>query len=198
VHVSSGPPATLSRRSSGSKGARSEPRNPGPRFDVRVARSRSERMLFPGITDAGAKASVLFCAAFCSPTETELGYRSQGRVVRTELVWPLRRLSRSPDGPRSARMRRQLTVGNGSSWLHCRLCPRFPDRRRDGMRPTLGRRLYRRTVIQLEVPRHLATLAPGFLRKNNEQRSHHIAVTLTRRECHGPRIARQACDRDRR
>src|SRR3954463_13530602 len=53
--------------------------------------------------------------------------------------------------------------------------------------------------VQCIVPHlHLAILAPGSLRENNEQWSNKVAVTPTREVCHGPRIARQACDRNRR
>ncbi len=40
------------------------------------------------------------------------------------------------------------------------------------------------------------TLAPGSLRENNERWNNKIAALQRGRECHGPRIAGQACDRD--
>jgi hypothetical protein len=70
---------------------------------------------------------------------------------------------RPPNGRSGDRPRRQIMP-------HCRHCPTFPNRRRDSTRPTLGRWLCCRTVVQFNVsPRHVATLASGSLRKNNEQ-----------------------------
>src|SRR5205085_5227892 len=71
---------------------------------------------------------------------------------------------------------------------------------RDGMGCALcialGRRLCRSIVVAFDAPPRTATLAPGSLSENNEQCSNKSRSHRQERECHGPRVAGQACDRD--